>query len=69
MAYMAVTGPCIACGRIFTFSPSKVPSVRVEGEREPICERCVPRFNEVRAEQGLPLIVPLPGAYEPDEVP
>jgi hypothetical protein len=72
MGYMLVIGPCIGCGRIFSFNPLKVPSSSaVTGEREPICQTCVARINPRRINAGLQPIVPLPGAYEPgaeDEV-
>jgi hypothetical protein len=69
MGYMYVMGPCFSCKRIFTFSAERVPSLVVNGEREPICEACIRRANPVRVANGLEPIVPLPGAYEPDEVP
>lgn len=66
MGYYFATGPCIGCGRIFTFNPDLVPSVRVgEGVREPICANCVSRANPQRIRNGLDPITPLPGAYEP----
>lgn len=61
-----ILGTCIGCKRPFTFSPSRVPSVRVNGEREPICRDCVERVNPRRIANGLDPIVPLPGAYDPD---
>jgi hypothetical protein len=60
-------GPCYACQRVFSYSPSFVPSVLVDGEREPICRDCVERANPRRAEMGLAPIVPHPNAYEPEE--
>ena len=68
MGYMSVMGACIGCGTIFSFSASKVPSVVVNGSREPICEACVKKYNPIREAKGLPPIVPLPGAYDADEV-
>lgn len=64
--YMFVVGDCYACRRLFTFNPERVPSVVVAGEREPICADCVERANPMRAANGLPPIVPLPGAYDPE---
>jgi len=58
-------GRCICCGRHFTFHPERVPSLRVEGKREPVCRACVDKINPVRKAKGLDEIVPLPGAYEP----
>ena len=67
MGYALAMSACVGCGRVFGYSPTKVPSVLVDGSREPICESCVVRFNAIRAERGLPLIVPKPGAYEADD--
>lgn len=66
-------GRCVGCGILFAFNPLRVPSIRIEGEREPICLACVRKANPRRAKNGLAPIVPLPGAYEaepemPDEL-
>lgn len=66
--YMAVLGPCIACGQIFHFNAERVPSLVVNGKREPVCADCIERVNKIRRERGMDLLVPLPGAYEPEEV-
>jgi hypothetical protein len=58
-------GRCICCGRHFTFHPERVPSLTVDGRREPVCRTCVDRINPVRKANGLAEIVPLPGAYKP----
>ena len=68
MAYVWVLGSCIACGGLFQFNADKVPSALINGVREPICSKCVPRINKLRAEQGNEPIVPLPGAYEPEKI-
>jgi len=68
MGWMMVMGHCVACHEIFTFSAERVPSLVVNGEREPVCQACITRVNPIRIANGLPPIVPLPGAYEPDEV-
>ena len=69
MGYMLVAGECFGCKQPFTFSPDLVPSVRVNGRREPICRACVDRVNPRRKANGLPEIRPLPGAYDPQECP
>jgi len=68
--YMFVLGPYVRCGKIFSFNPERVPSMRLtpDGPREPICKECVEWANMLRKEEGAPEIVPLPGAYEPEEV-
>lgn len=60
-----VLGECFGCKRLFSFHPNRVPSIRIAGAREPVCAACVERVNPRRIANGLPPIVPLPGAYEP----
>jgi hypothetical protein len=67
MGYAVVIGPCFGCARPFSYNPRLVPSLTVDGVREPICQLCVDRANPKRIARGLPPIVPLPGAYEPIE--
>ncbi len=62
--YYFAAGHCYGCGRLFTFNPELVPSVRVEGSREPICGSCVGAANPRREENGLEPIRVLPGAYD-----
>lgn len=69
MGWMTVVGECFGCGRVFAFSAERVPSVVVDGVRQPICPDCVERVNPTRVANGLEPIVPLPGAYDPDEAP
>ena len=57
-------GHCVVCGRAFSFNPELVPSVRVNGVREPICRTCVERSNGERVKKGIPPIAVLPGAYD-----
>ena len=63
LAYSA----CFACGRTFAYNPRRVPSIRpaLELPPEPVCRACVELANQRRKATGLPLIVPLPDAYEP----
>ena len=35
MAYYLVFALCIGCGNLFGFNPQKVPSIRVDGVRQP----------------------------------
>jgi hypothetical protein len=63
--YVFVMGPCCGCQQPFTFNPNLVPSVRIEGVRQPICQSCVTRVNPQRVANGLEPIKVLPGAYEP----
>jgi hypothetical protein len=64
MGYFTVYSPCVRCRRPFHYNPTRVPSVRVAGVREPLCLSCVEAVNVLRTAKGLDPIVPLPGAYE-----
>ena len=64
MGYMMAFAPCFGCKKPFGFNPTWVPSVVVEGRKEPICAECVERANPLRKENGLEPIVPHPRAYE-----
>jgi len=64
MGYALAMSPCIGCNRVFSYNPVRVPSLTHGGTRRPICADCVERVNPMRAKNGLPLIVPLPDAYE-----
>ena len=63
--YVWIFGPCFGCGQLFTYSPTRVPSIRHRGERFAVCQNCVDLVNPRRIRNGLDPIVPLPGAYEP----
>ena len=65
MGYAIVTSACFGCGNIFSYNPHKVPSIRVEGDRKPLCRVCVETANPIRVENGLDPINILPGAYDP----
>lgn len=68
MAWMFVLGQCYGCGSTFTFNAEHVPSIPINGVREPICRACVELANPMRVENGLEPIVIHPDAYEPGEV-
>ena len=64
--YMMAT--CCNCERVISFAPTKVPSLMIEGKREPLCRSCAERWNEMNPEKARPI---QEGAYEPqleDEV-
>lgn len=64
--YIFISAPCLACKRIFSFHPQKVPSHRDNtGHRQPICRYCVNLANPKRIANGLDPIEVKPGAYEP----
>lgn len=63
VGYMLMVGRCCACGRMMTFNPYLVPSVK----GEPVCRECVEAHNRARRERGLPEFQIPPGAYEAAE--
>ena len=77
MAYAFVMFSCVACGGMDVGNPHKVPSIRVsrgpdgrlrpddDGDREPLCRRCVLEANQRAVARGEePFVIP-DGAYEP----
>jgi hypothetical protein len=62
--YAFCAGQCYGCKRVFFFNPIRVPSIRINDTREPICYACVDRVNPERIKNGLAPIVPAPDAYE-----
>jgi hypothetical protein len=65
MGYAFCYSACIGCNRTFSYNPVRVPSIRVNGVKEPICRSCVERANPERIKKGLAPFVPAPDAYEP----
>jgi len=63
--YVFATSDCYGCKNLFSYNPNLVPSVRVNGVREPICANCVERANPERIKNGLEPISVMPEAYEP----
>jgi hypothetical protein len=68
VSYMFGMSDCYLCHMLFTYNVDRVPSVIVNGRREPLCADCVRDINPKRIARGLPPIVPLPGAYEPEDL-
>jgi len=64
MGYVFMTSACVGCGQLFNYNPMRVPSIRVNGSREPVCQICVERANPIRLANGLEPIVPYADAYE-----
>ncbi len=67
MAYVMVHGHCYGCRRMFGFNPNWVPSLTINGVKEPFCKDCIDQANPKRIANGLDPIVPHPLAYEPCE--
>ena len=64
MGYVLMTSACISCGNIVTYNPMKVPSVRVNGKREPLCRTCADRLNDEFEKRGKERVPIQPDAYE-----
>ena len=64
MGYAFCMGHCVGCRKPFSFNPMKVPSIRMNGKREPICKSCVDVANVQRKEHGIDLIVVAHDAYD-----
>ena len=65
MGYVSCMSPCYSCKKLFSYNPMLVPSLTVNGVKQPFCQECVNKANPLRVANGLEPIVPLPGAYEP----
>ncbi len=53
MSYMFAVSPCLCCKQPFPCNPDKVPSLTVDGTREPICSACMEQANAKRVEMGI----------------
>lgn len=62
--FVQMVQACVNCGRLFAFNPLLVPSVRVNGKRQPICGPCMDSFNAKRRASGLDPVHIHPEAYE-----
>jgi hypothetical protein len=65
MGYLLMSAECVRCREIFSSNPLRVPSVVVNGVREPLCRRCVEWANVERKARGLSTWKIFPDAYEP----
>ena len=64
MGYVFVAGPCFGCKRMFSYNPMRVPSITIDGERQPVCLVCINRVNPQRIANGLEPIIPKHDAYD-----
>ncbi len=65
MGFCFAFSKCAACHQPFAYNPLRVPSVRINGVREPICRGCVVEWN-VRMVKAGKEPHPIPDdAYEP----
>ena len=65
MAFVFFTSACARCGGLVSYNPVRVPSVVINGAREPLCRACVEWANPIRAARGLPTWPIYADSYEP----
>jgi hypothetical protein len=76
MGFITCIAPCFICKMPFSFNPDLVPSLTIlngrqvdpgtpGGVKEPFCLDCITKANVIRNAKGMPPLVPLPGAYDP----
>lgn len=64
MGYAVVMSPCYSCGRVMSYHPHKVPSIRDgQGVRQPVCKECIDKGNPIRESKGLSPITYSEDAY------
>lgn len=64
MGYAILMTHCCNCGKTIACNPVKVPSIRVNGTKEPLCRNCFNEWNKIhRTSQGLPPVELHPDAY------
>lgn len=56
--YVTLTAHCCACGSLVTCNPARVPSLRIDGVREPLCRPCALRWCELHDVDPLDVIHP-----------
>lgn len=62
--FAIVLGYCVGCKSRISFNPVHVPSLRINGEKQPLCPACHAKWNEIhRTSKGLPAIPLHPDAY------
>lgn len=65
MSYALMTSICLGCKNLFSYNPHRVPSVVIDGVKEPVCRACIARVNPKREANGLDPFSIHPDAYEP----
>jgi hypothetical protein len=63
--FVVAFGTCAACHKAISFNPHYVPSIRVNGVREPVCKACIDAANPARIANGLEPFTVHPNAYAP----
>ena len=69
MGFMLLHAFCAGCQMAMTCNAERVPSITVEGTREPVCASCIRKMQARQREAGEEVWPdPHPDAYEPQEV-
>jgi hypothetical protein len=55
MGYAYMVGHCVACKQLIQFNPHAVPSLLVNGVKEPLCRECAERWNQIHPENARPI--------------
>jgi len=63
MGYALCMGQCYGCKKTFSFNPVKVPSLTIEGTKEPFCKDCIDKANVERVKLGKEPLTYSPEAY------
>lgn len=63
--YVLCFGHCAQCGSSFGFNLEHVPSVPIDGVRQPICRDCIDEANARWAAAGEETFQVHPDAYKP----
>jgi len=63
MGYMLLICECGACHKPLTCNPDLVPSIRINGVREPLCRECVAQWERIHGRSANAH----PDAYDPLE--
>jgi len=65
--YMMAYGFCANCRVPIQYAPTRVPSLRIDGEKRAICRTCFGTWNMIhRTSKGLEAMPVPEGAYEPE---
>jgi len=60
---------CVSCKAFISINPNHCPSIRIDGEKQPLCRDCFDRWNEIhRTSKGLEPVPLHPEAYNPVEI-
>ena len=63
--HMFMVASCCSCRAVVFCNPERVPSLVIEGVREPLCRSCFDLWNDIhRTSKGLEPVALDPAAYD-----